>query len=347
VEELTRELARIGVDQILVYAEGTGSSVPRVSVQRLQAPRLGGNIIRDTVFGLRLASKGTRCRPFIVHTHGDAPVAFGGWLAAKRVGAAHVHSFHAEMTRDVVRRAVLRAVLPKESWYLAVSRQVANDLLACGVDPLRVRVRPSGVRRTFFQTSSSPRRSLVVAGGRLVPMKRNLEFAHQWIASGIADVELQLFGAGPEAHKISRLCEGSLGVTWLGSLDERELAELLHEASTGLIMHQAPPRTHSGEGTPTLGLEMLASGCFPVVNPGTGEIPALIRRLGFGTTVDGLPPPTYVAQLAREYTRPEHGRVRARVREELWQMHSWPAVGRAVHAFYSEILDLSGRGRQG
>lgn len=341
VEQLTTALVDRGVGHRILFAHGSGSASEKVRRHRLRTPRLRGNILSDLFFGARLARFSPAGDVDIVHTHGDAPIAWGGSLAARRARAVHVHSFHSGMMRDPVRRSVLRALLPKRSFYLAVSRTVAEDLVACGVSRDRIHVRPSGVRSAFFIPGDEPRKAAVAVGGRLTPLRRVLELAEAWIRAGIHDVPLMVFGSGPEEGPLKRLADEHDAITWLGKLDELDLAALLRDVSAGIVMRRRALRTESSEGTPTLGLEMLAAGCFPIVSRTTGELPSLVADTGFGVVVDDLPDPARVAELARDYAEPR-SEERESVRQRIHTDYSWAAAAEDVESFYRRALSIAG-----
>jgi glycosyltransferase involved in cell wall biosynthesis len=336
VAELSRSLADLGVEQALLFAEGA-PDIAGVKTVRLRVPNGPGNFIRDALFGARLATYADRGFQ-VVHTHGDAPVARGGAIAARRLGAVHIHTFHAELILRGVRASVLGRLLPKRSWYLAVSRRVAANLARAGANPDRIFIRTSGVRAEFFRPCAAERRPDVVVGGRLIPEKRILDAVRSWAGTDTGDSRMLVFGAGPEAAAIRDIAERAENVGWLGELEIGALSAVLTAAAVGVVMGHLPSTRSSNEGTPTLALEMLAAGCYPVVGPETGEAPRIIRDLRFGEVSDGLPVPAGVADLAARWSGADVNPDRARVRALTRSRFSWEAVAAEIKGFYERLL---------
>jgi len=339
VAELSRSLADMGVEQTLLFAEGA-PDFPGVKTARLPVPVSPSNIVRDALFGARLATYPVGGFQ-VVHTHGDAPVARGGAIAARRLGAAHVHTFHGDLVPRGLRASVLRTLLPRRSWYLTVSRRVAASLARAGANPDRIFVRTSGVRAEFFRPCAAERRPDVVVGGRLIPEKRILDSVRSWAGTDTGDSRLLVFGAGPEAAALRDIAERAKNVVWLGELGVDALSEVLTAAAVGVVMGRLPRTRSSNEGTPTLALEMLASGCHPVVGPETGEAPHIIHNLRFGEVSDGLPAPAVLFDLAVRWSGAEVDPERARVRAFTESRFSWEAVAAEIKDFYERLLVLS------
>lgn len=338
VAELSRSLAALGLEQTLLFAGGA-PDIPGVQTLKLHVPAIPSDIVRDSLFGSRLArhaSEGFQ----IVHTHGDAPVARGGAITARRLGATHVHTFHGDLIPRGVRASVLRALLPKRSWYLPVSRRIASSLVGAGVDPARIFVRTSGVRAEFFRHRETGRRPNVVVGGRLIPEKGILDLARAWARANTGDSCLLVFGSGPEAAALERLAHGAENVVWLGELQVEAVSKVLTEAAAGIVMGRLPSATRSNEGTPTLALEMLAAGCYPVVGSTTGDAPRIVRGLRFGEVSHDVPAPTDIAELALRWSRTEAEPERARAQALAESRFSWMAVGAQIRDFYKRLLVL-------
>lgn len=339
VAELTKHLAALGIDQTLVFAEGEPANAYARGIRR-RVPPVPSKIVRDALFGARVALFPKESFQ-VVHTHGDAPVARGGEIVARRLGAVHVHTFHGDLVAQGIRATVLRTLLPKRSWYLAVSRHVAKSLVFAGADHERVFIRTSGVREEFFRPSGAERSPDVIVGGRLIPEKRISEFVRAWAEGDTGASRLQVFGSGPEATTVEEIAERAANVVWHGQLDAVRLSELLTSVSVGVVTGRIPTPRKSNEGTPTLALEMLAAGCFPIVGSLTGEAPRLVHELRFGQVRDGLPAPHLVAALATTWSRAdaETEEERTRVRSKARSLLSWSAVAGQIRDLYARVLD--------
>ena len=335
VAELTRHLAMQGVQQTLLCAKGD-LSLTGVEIKRISLPSRLGTIARDTALGAQLAAIHKGNRFDVVHTHGDAPVARGGTVAATRLGAIHVHTFHGGLTTGGVRGRLLKAMLPSGSWYLAVSEKVAGTLLRGGADPDHIFIRPSGVRDPFIEGRSAPRRSGAAIGGRLTPEKGVLQFVSAWTRMS-SETELSVFGAGEEALAIERVAGQARGVKWVGELNGGQLSELLLRTSVGAVM--SVQGVKSMEGTPTIALEMLAAGCFPIVDAAAGEAPTLVSRFGFGSVADAPLHPGMVAAMAEASSAPHYDRIREVTRRQMARYYGWATIATAVRQFYLGLLD--------
>jgi glycosyltransferase involved in cell wall biosynthesis len=345
VEELTRRLADMGIRQRLVFATGEGSGVNGVSLRHVRVPQIPGSIPRDLYFGLALGLETSRFRPEVIHTHGDAPVARGGHILASRFGSIHVHTFHSGLPAHFIRRFVLGRLLTRSTYYLAVSRGIAAQLVELGIPSDQVWVRPSGVRDAFLsQDIDVPRQPSVAVGGRLVPQRGILDFVRAWSAAGIEDVQLTVFGSGPEAESIGRIAKGDPRVRWLGALSPEQLADLLRRAAVGVVLRRGTLHTESAEGTPTLVLEMLASGCYPMTSPSMGETAKVIEDSGgFGDASGAGALPLLVAERARLLVDSNWNKRRVSALRYARKVHSWDVVAQQVAELYAR---LSQRGQR-
>ena len=334
VQELTRALEARGLRHTLVYAAGAPDPAG-TEIQRLPVMPIPSTMARDALFGWKL-SRLRRAPCDVVHTHGDAPVARGGARLAQRLGVPHVHTFHGGLVGRGIRGGVLRAFLPRHSWYLAVSRGVARGLARAGADPERIFVRPSGVRDVFFEADSA-RRADVVVGGRLILEKGIGDLVAAWGRAVTGASRLHVFGAGPEEPRIRRIAEVSPNVVWLGRLDQSELASVFGSAAAGVVTGRRPMGGQSDEGTPTVALEMLAAGCYTTVGTATGELPDVVRRLGLGEVHDEPPDPEHLRKLAALWSDPARNDVRTRARRHMEAIFGWPGIAEQIHRFYEEI----------
>jgi len=147
-----------------------------------------------------------------------------------------------------------------------------------------------------------------------------------------------VFGVGPDTAALRDIAERAENVVWLGELDAGALSEVLTAAAVGIVLGRLPSTRRSNEGTPTLALEMLAAGCYPVVGPETGEAPRIIRDLRFGEVSGDLPRPARVADLAMRWSDAEVEPERVRVRTVTESRFGWLAVAAEIKDFYERLL---------
>lgn len=199
----------------------------------------------DVVHSLDLVPPPTRA-PLVVTVHDTV--------------TSRLPHLHTQRTREMQQRQFLS--LRRAQLVLTVSRTTAQELIAAGVDPGRVRVTPNGLSKL------SPPRDAAIGWRRWVLMVGTLEprKGHDLLLRAVAETpvpELGVVFAGPLAGRRGEL-EGlaqELGVLdrlqILGHVDDGTLAGLYRDA-TLLCM----PSLGEGFGLPVL--EAMAAG-LPVV----------------------------------------------------------------------------------
>jgi glycosyltransferase involved in cell wall biosynthesis len=150
-----------------------------------------------------------------------------------------------------------------------------------------------------------------------------------------------VFGVGPDAAALRDIAEHAKNVVWLGELDADGLSEVLTKAAVGVVMGRRWDSRTSNEGTPTLALEMLAAGCYPVVGRDAGEAPRIIGDVLFGEVCDQQPTAERLADLAGTWFRPALESERRRVRALMESRFSWETVAAEIRDFYRSCLVLT------
>lgn len=336
VVELTRALGKLGVEQTLVYSDGT-PDLPGVESVEIPTTRRFGTMLHDVTFARRFLARLSARESDLVHSHGDALIAQGAARLAERLGVRHIHTVHGGLVRERFRRAVLRAATPAGSTYLAVSEAVGQDLVANGVPPSGIRLRTSGVRSAFLEVPFRERRGVVI-GGRLVPHKLILPFVEEWASRCWEGPLLTVFGAGPDEAAIRRIAGTTGQVEFLGTLGEAGLADLFAGASVGLVLSQPGAPAVGAEGSPTIGLEMLAAGCLPMTGGEVGELRAIVGALSPDLVGDVPPGAEQVSETAIRLAEGAHDQLRLRARERIEASYSWDAVARDVLGVYHDVL---------
>lgn len=216
-----------------------------------------------------------------------------GWAAIRLAREAGLPVVLQALGSDVLllgqhprRRAGTVQALKTADGVAAVSRNLADKMIALGADKDRVRVIYSGVDTGSFQPGCklAARQALGITGeaaqllfiGNLVPVKGIdvLLKACAHLQSQGRDFQLQIIGDGPLQQQLSRLSEtlGIAGrVNWRGSIPQAQLPDWYRAADVCVL----PSRS---EGVPNVLLE--ASGCeTPWVATRVGGIPE-IAHLG-------------------------------------------------------------------
>lgn len=165
------------------------------------------------------------------------------WATGPRV--VFLHHVHAEMWRMVLPPklaalgdAVERQVAPRlyrRSRMITLSSSSKDEMVALGFPPERVEVVPPGVDPRFTPSRERSPSPLVVAVGRLVPVKRFDRLIRSVAAARDlgAELRLVLVGTGPEEQALTELVESLDGrgwVTFAGRVSDEELVELYRRA---------------------------------------------------------------------------------------------------------------------
>lgn len=104
-------------------------------------------------------------RAAIVHARSRAP-GWSAWLAARRMGARWVTTYHGTYTEGFPLKRRYNAVMASGERVIAISHFIAGHLMAChGTDPARVRIIPRGVDPRRFDPA-------IVSGERIVRLAR-------------------------------------------------------------------------------------------------------------------------------------------------------------------------------
>ncbi|KQM98817.1 glycosyltransferase [Sphingomonas sp. Leaf25] len=203
--------------------------------------------------------------------------AFGVPVSIKARGADIHHWGHASATAAQVRAAGQAA-----DGLLAVSRSMADDILATGIDrPVRVhrtgidRTRFGGVDRAVARARLGIAAPLVVSLGALIARK-----GHRIVLDAVAalpGVHLWIVGGGPDrAALAARIADLGIGdrVRLCGSLPHDDLPDLLAAADVMAL-------ASSSEGLANAWVEALASGT-PIVIPDAGAAREVVTTRAAG-----------------------------------------------------------------
>jgi colanic acid/amylovoran biosynthesis glycosyltransferase len=215
-----------------------------------------------------------RREPFdLVHAHFglDASVAV---RATSVVGTPLVTTFHgydATKYDEVLARGSLgrhflahRAqVLNESAAIVAVSRFIADQVIAAGADPATLHVVPCGVDVDSWEWSAPPADGPLLFVGRMVE-KKGLADLLQALAGWREAPELLVIGDGPLRIELERTA-ASLGVraTFLGVQPSRSVADAMR-SSRLVVMPSKRDASGDCEGLPVASLEAASTG-RPVV----------------------------------------------------------------------------------
>jgi teichuronic acid biosynthesis glycosyltransferase TuaC len=287
------------------------------------------------------------------------PDGFAAVIAGWLLGVPSVVKLHGSDINIIAKLPGARRMtawsLPKATRIVAVSRALADEVVALGVRRERVAVVMNGVDPELFKprdraaarrelglsiagTGSATGSAESIAGpiavyvGNLKPEKGVLDLGKAWqlVAHQMPDATLLVVGDGPLKDELETMTKPLAGRVRLIPRQPLERVPLYMAAADLLVLP-----SHS-EGTPNVVLEALASG-RRVVATSVGGVPDLLTSPALGTLVPAREPAALanaiVASLRTPYDPDEVARLGAR--------GGWAASAAALHAVLSEAAKVS------
>jgi glycosyltransferase involved in cell wall biosynthesis len=149
-------------------------------------------------------------------------------------------------------------------------------LLAVGINPERISIKPNFVKETSFSWCSvdarQDKRPYALFVGRLSPEKALLDLLRAWVL--VRHIPLRVAGTGPELNYARQLVrELNLEVEFLGYLSRKEVLEQMANARCVVVSDGCYEA-----GIPLVVIESWAVGA-PVVAPRTGSMGSLVDRV--------------------------------------------------------------------
>ncbi|HWO88345.1 MAG TPA: glycosyltransferase [Gemmatimonadales bacterium] len=228
-----------------------------------------------------LASYMREVGAIVAHTHGYH-ADWVGYFAARRTGrpaVATAHGFTGGGAKNRLLERLDRWILGRFDAVIAVSRALADQLIAGGVAHGRVHVVPNAWRSGTLVDRAAARRELGLDQetfqlgwvGRISAEKGLDVFLHALTRITALPWSASIIGDGPERHRLMRRAEDAgLGprLRWLGIIPE---AARLFRAFDAFVLSS---RT---EGTPVVLFEAMAAG-VPIVATGVGGVPDVVSE---------------------------------------------------------------------
>ena len=356
---LSSKLKRLGYESILLAGlvgdrEGSFAGFADFCKPKPQEiPSLGReiNLFSDlkSIYIIRKIIK--KFQPDIVDTHA-AKAGFVGRIAACLEGVPCIHTFHGHVLqgyfsplKQKIFQIIERILAKKTDCIVAVSKQVASDLLALGVgEREQIKVVPLGLELEPFLAVKPhpflkdelgiPRNHLLIgAVGRLAPVK-NIKFLIRCftrLAEKNTDLHLILVGDGPERKNLEVLAQ-NLGVRqkthFLGW--RRDLSRIYGGLDIVAL-------TSVNEGTPVAILEALASG-RPVVATSVGGVSEVLENGTLGKLVPPGDEGAFCEALRGLCSRTAP--LVAADRERVVQKYSVQNLVQTMDRLYRQILDM-------
>lgn len=257
----------------------------------------------------------------VLRRRGDVDVVLGTWaypdgcaavVLGKLIGAPVVVKLHGSDLNVTARmagpRAQLRALLPRADRVVAVSRPLAEEAIALGVAPERVRVVPNGVDRDRFAPGdrAAARAALGIAAARKIALyvgnlkeeKGVVDLARAWaaLAGQRDDADLVVVGEGDARAALESAAGGARGLRLVGAVPHEEVPRWMTAADVVVLPSW-------NEGTPNVVIEALASG-RRVVATEVGGVPDLVSAPVLGELVPARQPDALAAALSRALDAP-------------------------------------------
>jgi glycosyltransferase involved in cell wall biosynthesis len=270
------------------------------------------------------------------------PDGFAAVIAGLLLGVPSVVKLHGS---DINVMAKLPGPRRQTAWALsraarvvAVSRALAEEVVALGVPRERVTVVMNGVDAALFHLRDRaaarselglPAGPLALYVGNLKPEKGVLDLAQAWraVAHALPDARLAIVGGGPLRAEVEAALPPQATLVGAQPLDR---IPVWMAACDILVL---PSHV---EGTPNVVLEALASG-RRVVATAVGGVPDLITRDALGVLV----PPRDPAALAAALTQALRTGYAAEAVAEQGARGGWDASAAALHAVLVAAADAS------
>jgi glycosyltransferase involved in cell wall biosynthesis len=287
-----------------------------------------------------------RCHFDIVHGHRGIPmglstVVFGRLFGRPSVVTVYGTEVNIEAVEGgwLLRRGV-RAAL-RACRVIAVSRALAERLVALGVEPKRVRLVPSGVDVTLFtpQDRMAARRALGLPADRFIFLSMSDFFPIKGLAVLIEAME-----------KLRRRRPDAVFLAMTGDRGERpQIERRVHELGLDkdvrfagfLAYHELPSWVNAAdalvlpslnEGMPLTVLEGFACG-KPLVGSRVGGVPEVVSDERYGILVPPGDPKALAGALEAAIDR----RWDSELIRDRTQTFGWPAVVKRIFAVYREL----------
>jgi len=273
------------------------------------------------------------------------PDGFASVIAARMLGVPCVVKLHGSdinlIAKEPGPRRMTSWALPQAARVVAVSRALADEVVAMGVERERVSIVMNGVDSELFKPGDRnaaraelglPDGPLAVYVGNLKPEKGVLDLGAAWgsVLRHLPNATLVVVGDGPQHDELSALTNAHGERVRLIPRQPLERVPAYMAAADILVL----PSHH--EGTPNVVLEALASG-RRVVATSVGGVPDLITSHTLGALVPPHDPDALadalVLALREPYDAIEVARLGAR--------GGWAASAAALHAVLKEAAKVS------
>lgn len=309
----------------------------------LFVPRLG-HVTWGPLYAASLA-------PELIRYRGKVDVVLGSWaypdgfaavVAAAMLGAPCVVKLHGSDINVIAKlpgpRRLVSWALPRAARVVAVSKPLADEAVALGVAPDRVRVVMNGVDSDLFKPQDrawarkalglSPeqqRAPLALYVGNLKPEKGVVDLARAWpsVVRQVPEAQLAIVGGGPLRDEVGALAKPSAQLVGPQPLDR---IPLWMAACDVLVL---PSHV---EGTPNVVLEALACG-RRVVASRVGGVPDVLTSDVLGTLVAPRDPEALGAAIATALRTPYDPASVARQGAR----GSWAASASALYDVLAEV----------
>jgi glycosyltransferase involved in cell wall biosynthesis len=234
-------------------------------------------------------------RPHVLLSYFAYPYGFAAVLTARTFGLPVVVSCRGSdinhLAKSFARRRLIAWSLRRCRAVLAVSRALADEIEALGVERARIRVVPNGIDESRFRAEDrgharralglDPAVPLVVCVSRLSHEKGIDLLLEAFAQGGFRDARLVVVGDGPEAPALAARRD-RLGlaarVEFAGRRPHDEVPRWMSAADVVVLASRS-------EGHPNVLLEALACG-RPVVAPRVGGVPDVITGGALGVLVE-------------------------------------------------------------
>ncbi|HAL16456.1 MAG TPA: hypothetical protein DCP32_06800 [Anaerolineaceae bacterium] len=257
----------------------------------------------------------------------------GAWRHRRPIVATVQGSDMFQATKIPLVRRITQVTLKKIHRVLALSRSLADEVLALGVSPEKVEIIPNGVDIAKFRVGDEIRQPIILYVASLIERKGLIYLlqAFKEVLKTTPDAQLIVIGDGPMRNKLETTTsslEISFAVKFLGWQTQEQVSEWMQKARVFVL-----PSVEEGLGVVLL--EALACGT-PCVGSAVGGIPDVITP-DVGRLVPPRDPLSLGEALKFFMENPSWGQFSRNARKRAEDVYNWDQIASKILTIYQQV----------
>jgi len=349
-EKECKFLAQLGYAVVLI-APGTNSET-RDGVRIEALPRVSRRIVRMTRTVWQVYRRALECNADVYHLHDPELIPIGMLLRVR--GKQIIYDVHEDLPRTMQNKAYLPRLL---RFPVSIACALFERLTLRYFTAVVAATREIGIRVRRFNANTVVVNNFPVIpeeGSRQLPWaERKLQVAYVGAiteARGIKElvqalalipesVPMRLALAGPVMPpefltELSAL-DGWKRVDWLGTLDHRQVIDLLAESRAGLVVLH--PASNYVCSWPTKLFEYMLAG-LPVIASDFPVWREIVRKAGCGLLVNPLAPAEIAAAIEQVFANPaDASAMGTRGHQAVTENYNWRSEARTLGNLYRRL----------